>query len=709
VYSDTVVAFVALALLVGFAALVAMHQRKKQEERQWVEQWVQSRPETEAHTGTGEQQLEPASAEIRTARDLPARPTVVDDAPLTRENLRLKRGKTALMHWAAVGHENRVRALLDQGADVRAVDDDGDGVLRYAIGNKNSSLLELLLGRGADARARSTSLGGLPGFTILHAIAEMGWCDGIFAAVRYGADVDARGTGGITAMMLAAGAGQDAAVAALHDLRASANALDDDHDSVLYYAASRGNGVTTALLLSLGADPNPPRGVSGHTPLTIAAQLAGPASGRPPNRSATDFTTVVVELLRAGSDPSALYSSGYALQRTVEGGIEIPPVDRLSRLVAANDDWSVIHLSPAGRARLSNDASTAAPQLSSKDAALANPSRRQARPAAGGSVPTRDFAAGAASGLDGVKTDERGSTPAVATPGTSTFDVGNSATQVEDVAGVVGRRSENLIEDDVDFSEEVFPDHPSRWRSPADLADAFVLAWALEERERRRLDPISPYGNYATRSLPAHFRWDTLGLLLRPGLGGAYDALSTSRGRLTSLCVAWRLFDQLNLQWRLSPGDFGKYSSALAFVTAASYESRGLFQGLNGNVARCLLSDRITRAFAGTPILTESEEWFINGRPGFLEAGPYGVRSIPFGVGGQYVTAPLTSTEFTESVWSMVRVLVRLGTPDHYIAELADRSEMLLQILRTGASAVEQSPGRQAWVLQNWPGWPADF
>lgn len=172
--------------------------------------------------------------------------------------------------------------------------------------------------------------------------------------------------------------------------------------------------------------------------------------------------------------------------------------------------------------------------------------------------------------------------------------------------------------------------------------------------------------------------------------------------------MAWRLFDQLNSRWRLFPGDFDKYSAALAFVTAAKYEARALFQGQDGNIARCLLADRVTRAYAGTAVLTESEEWFANGEPTLLDDGSYGFKSIPFAIGGQYVTVPLTSDESSNSVWSMARVLVQLHGPEHYIVEFGHRTKALLRILEKGADLVERSPGRQGWVFQSWPGWPTD-
>ncbi|NCD18806.1 MAG: ankyrin repeat domain-containing protein [Actinobacteria bacterium] len=265
---------------------------------------------------------------------------------------RLGSGKTPLMHWAAVGDEDKVQMLLDDGADLRAVDADGDGVLRYAMGTRNVRLFELLLTRGADANARRTSAAGVPGFTILHALAESGWSDGISALARHGANVEARGPGGTTAMMLAAGGGRNEAVTALHSLGANVNARDDEGDSVLYYAASRGHWRTTKLLLSLGANANPPAGLPGRTPIVMAAALAGPTSQRPPGSTVADFEKVVVELLRAGADASAMYDAGYALQRSVNGGIEIPPVERVNQLVAAHDSWGIIYLTPEGRSQL---------------------------------------------------------------------------------------------------------------------------------------------------------------------------------------------------------------------------------------------------------------------------------------------------------------------------------------------------------------------
>lgn len=278
-------------------------------------------------------------------------------------------GKTPLMQWSAIGDETRVQAMLDDGADISAVDDDGDGVLRYAMGTRNGRLFELLLDHGADANARSTSASGLEGFTILHAVAESGWSAGVVALLRHGAKVDARGFGGITALMLAAGGGNDEAATWLLARGADVDAVDDDGDGALMYAASRGHNVTVGRLLALGAHADPAPNASGVTPLVVAAQLAGPGIRRPPMTTADDFTAVVVELLRAGADPTPMYESGYVLRRTVVGSLmEIAPVESVRRLaslghVTADDGWGVVQLTTSGGARVVNASQAYAPEV----------------------------------------------------------------------------------------------------------------------------------------------------------------------------------------------------------------------------------------------------------------------------------------------------------------------------------------------------------
>jgi ankyrin repeat protein len=59
-------------------------------------------------------------------------------------------GDTALMWAAAAGHVDVVRLLIEAGADVRAVDDEGVTALHLARANGHTEVAAALLAAGAD-------------------------------------------------------------------------------------------------------------------------------------------------------------------------------------------------------------------------------------------------------------------------------------------------------------------------------------------------------------------------------------------------------------------------------------------------------------------------------------------------------------------------------------------------------------------------------
>lgn len=346
--SGATVIVVILTLLVAAALIAGFRAKRKEAERQQANS--SRRAAGRASTKLASHRQRGAEdADQRSAAEAPINDVAANSVRQRQLVPQRAVGKTDLMHLAAIGDENQVHELLDRGADIHAVDDDGDCVLRYVSGSQNAGLFELLLSRGADANARSTSASGAPGFKILHALAEAGWSAGIAALGRHGVTVDAEGVGGVTAMMLAAGAGRNDALMALRELGANVNAVDDDGDPVLYYAASRGHGETTRLLISLGADANRPQYGTTSTPLMAAAALAVSGTRRPQGTSATDFEQVVFELLRGGADPKPMYDAGYALLRRVNGRTECPPVEHVRQAVKVHDGWGVDYLTPEGR------------------------------------------------------------------------------------------------------------------------------------------------------------------------------------------------------------------------------------------------------------------------------------------------------------------------------------------------------------------------
>lgn len=171
---------------------------------------------------------------------------------------------------------------------------------------------------------------------------QVGSDDSRASSPRAAASVDSpssplpRTTGALTQMMLAAGSGNDPEIRALYRAGFDVNAIDQDGDSVLFYAASRGRAQTIRLLLSLGANPNPAPGATAETPLTSAAQMSvgGP---RPPGTSGEDFRAVVVALLQGGADPSQIYERGYRLVYWDAHGLVVIRVEDVSAFVLRPD------------------------------------------------------------------------------------------------------------------------------------------------------------------------------------------------------------------------------------------------------------------------------------------------------------------------------------------------------------------------------------
>ena len=156
---------------------------------------------------------------------------------------------------AMQGDEDRVRALIAEGADVNAAQGDGMTALHWAAERGNVKVAEMLLTAGADVRA-VTRLGG---YTPLHRASQNGHGAVARLLLQAGSDPEAvtEGTGGVTPLHFAAGAGVVDVVSAL---------------------------------LDYGADPNVREAEWGQTPLMFAA--------------ASNRTRAIAELLRRGADPS---------------------------------------------------------------------------------------------------------------------------------------------------------------------------------------------------------------------------------------------------------------------------------------------------------------------------------------------------------------------------------------------------------------------
>ena len=126
--------------------------------------------------------------------------------PITAEG---DNGQT-LLHWAAAYTEKSsvIELLLDRGADINARDINSFTPLhRAARDNKGPAVIELLLDRGADISARGG--GGTP----LHVAAAFNEEPAVIKLlIDRGADINARGVDGVTPLHLATGNNKEAAV-----------------------------------------------------------------------------------------------------------------------------------------------------------------------------------------------------------------------------------------------------------------------------------------------------------------------------------------------------------------------------------------------------------------------------------------------------------------------------------------------------------------
>ena len=262
---------------------------------------------------------------------------------------------------------------------------------------------------------------------------------------------------------------------------------------------------------------------------------------------------------------------------------------------------------------------------------------------------------------------------------------------------------------DADFHSPVFKDHPAGWRSPADLVDAFTLAWALELQARVRLSPHAPFDEGIRDRLPAKYRFDTLGRLVEmwPGASGA-DFSASAVVRLTTMCGAWQLFDLMNQNWRIRAWDYLQFAEILAYVTGGR-ERPSLYHDLSANLSKCLLAVRVRRAYAEQDHLDRSEEWFLTGDSDLLDKDTVWAGSLAFDFGGHMVSVPLVAHEVVDTVWATARVTVdEIGYErviDMHHSRIEQLSDLLVRGSEKALKAQQELPANQFRFFNIWPGW----
>jgi ankyrin repeat protein len=174
----------------------------------------------------------------------------------------------------------RVRALIEQGADVNLPQADGMTALHWAVHHDDAQTARRLVAAKADVKAANRY-----GVTSLSLACTNGNTAIVELLLKAGADPHATLPGGETALMTASRTGRVGPVQALLAQGANVNAREHKGQTALMWAAADGHVQVVDALLKAGADFRTPL-ASGFTPLFFAVR-----EGR---------TEVVFRLLEAG-------------------------------------------------------------------------------------------------------------------------------------------------------------------------------------------------------------------------------------------------------------------------------------------------------------------------------------------------------------------------------------------------------------------------
>lgn len=163
-------------------------------------------------------------------------------------------GMTQLMLAAENGFEELVERFLEEEADAKAVDDNGENVMIYALRGGNEEIIRMLRDAGAvlDAKATTTEKE-----TQLMLAARHGMLPEVQELLKLGSAVNARSVDGHTALMEALSYGH---VEVVQELLKSGASLNSHHKpgmrTLLMCAAQGDMQDIMRILLKKGSDPN---------------------------------------------------------------------------------------------------------------------------------------------------------------------------------------------------------------------------------------------------------------------------------------------------------------------------------------------------------------------------------------------------------------------------------------------------------------------
>jgi ankyrin repeat protein len=163
----------------------------------------------------------------------------------------LETDKTDIWTAAVIGDVDLVRQLLDEGAQVQAINEDGQTLLHMAATRGNVNLVDLLVERGADVDLPDAS--GQPPLLLAVRANSLGAAKRL---LETGADPDATDSEGRTAVHAAVEVCEGLVVRELIMLACDPDLADNRSHTPLHLASSWAWPAVANALLASGADPN---------------------------------------------------------------------------------------------------------------------------------------------------------------------------------------------------------------------------------------------------------------------------------------------------------------------------------------------------------------------------------------------------------------------------------------------------------------------
>ena len=177
-----------------------------------------------------------------------ASPTFISTNQLKDSALPAKERELYDAIWESSVSSDELRALITQGNQVNANDEDGDPFLYTAIWRADPEKVQVLVDAGADVNAKDSS-----GEPMLYTAIWRDKIEALKILVNSGADVNARDSDDDPLLYTAVWQDKQEALKILIDAGADVNARRANGESLLYVARWRGKTEIEQILLDAGA------------------------------------------------------------------------------------------------------------------------------------------------------------------------------------------------------------------------------------------------------------------------------------------------------------------------------------------------------------------------------------------------------------------------------------------------------------------------